>query len=517
MQVGPFRNEPIETFQTEAERQAMKKALAEVRAQFGRTYPLIIGGERVMTQQTLPSINPSAPSEVVGMAAKAGKAEAEAALEAAWKAFPAWAALSQEARSRVLLRAAAIMRRRKMELAAWLVYEVGKNWVEASADVAEAIDFIEYYARSALDYYRPGAVEVTPWPNEDNESFYIPMGAGVSIAPWNFPIAIYTGMMIAPIAVGNTVIAKPAEDAVVVGAKVFEILEEAGLPPGVANFLPGVGEEVGAYLVAHPKTRFITFTGSMEVGLKINETAAKLAPGQKWIKRVVTEMGGKDAIIVDETADLEAAALGVVTSAYGFSGQKCSAASRLIVLDEVHDDLMERVLDRAEKLVVGPAEENPDLGPVINAEQEEKILGYIEIGQSEGQLRLGGKKLEGEGYFLAPTVFDDVDPKARIAQEEIFGPVLSVIRVPDFDAALEVANDTVYGLTGGVYSRDRARLERARREFMVGNLYFNRKITGALVGVQPFGGFNLSGTNAKTGSPDYLGLFLLMKSVTERF
>ncbi|WP_293174385.1 L-glutamate gamma-semialdehyde dehydrogenase [Oceanithermus sp.] len=517
MTIEPFRNEPILLFKDEAERKAMQAALAEVKAQLGRDYPLIIGGDKVVTADWLPSFDPSDPGRLVGRAAKAGPAEADAALEAAWKAFETWKRWPQEHRSRVLWKAAAIMRRRKFELAAWMVYEVGKNWVEAIADVAEAIDFLEYYGRIALNLKGPEAVPLYPYPGEDNEAFYIPLGAGVSISPWNFPVAIFTGMLAGPIAVGNTVVAKPAEDSSVVAYKVFEILEEAGLPPGVANLLPGVGEEVGAHLVAHPDTRFVTFTGSLEVGLIITETAAKRIPNQRWIKRVVTELGGKDAILVDETADLDLAAQHIVASAYGFSGQKCSAASRLIVVDEVHDLLMEKVTERSEKLVVGPAEENPDLGPVINAEQEAKVLKYIGIGKNEGQLVLGGEKLEGPGFFIAPTVFTGVDPHARIAQEEIFGPVLSTTRVGDFDEGLEVANATRYGLTGGVFSRDRERLERARYEFHVGNLYFNRKITGALVGVQPFGGFNLSGTDSKAGGPDYLHHFVQMKSVTERF
>ena len=387
---------------------------------------------------------------------------------------------------------------------------------ECIEKVAEAIDFLEYYARQALKYKYP-SVEVVPYPGEDNESFYIPLGAGVVIAPWNFPIAIFTGMLAGPVAVGNTVVAKPAEDTVIIAAKVFEILHEAGFPPGVVNFLPGKGSEVGAYLVEHPRTRFINFTGSLEVGLWINQAAAKLAPGQRWIKRVFLELGGKDAIIVDETADFDAATEGILISAYGFQGQKCSAASRLIVTEKAFEPLMERVLKRAERLVVGPAEENPDLGPVASKAQEKKILSYIEIGKGEGQLVLGGERLEGEGYFIAPTIFTEVSPTAKIAQEEIFGPVLSVIRVKDFGEALEVANNTVYGLTGGVYSRKREHLERARREFHVGNLYFNRKITGALVGVQPFGGFNLSGTDTKAGGPDYLLHFLQMKTVAERF
>ena len=511
----PYRPEPVETFLTPEPLAAMHKALVEVKAQLGHHYPLIIGGEKVDTARKVVSTNPSDPAQVVGTTAMASAAEADAALEAAWKAFASWKKWPQEDRSRLLMKAAHIMKRRQRELEAWLVWEIGKNYVEAAAEVAEAIDFLRYYAIQSLKY--AAGAPVTHFPGEDNEAFYIPLGAGVVIAPWNFPLAILCGMIMGPVAVGNTVVAKPAEDTVVIAAKLFEVFEEAGVPAGVVNFLPGEGSEVGAHLVAHPKTRFVNFTGSLEVGLRINETAAKLAPGQLWLKRVFLELGGKDGLIVDETADLEAAALGTVQSAFGFQGQKCSAASRLIVVDKVADLVVERVVERARRLSVGPAEENPDMGPVASAQQENTVRKYLDIGQGEGKLVLGGHRLEGSGYFFEPTVFDHVAPDARIAQEEIFGPVLSVIRVPDFDAALEVANGTRFGLTGGVYSGSRERLERARREFHVGNLYFNRKITGALVGVQPFGGFNLSGTDTKAGGPDYLLNFLQMKSVTERY
>lgn len=515
MNLEPYRPENIETFQNPEVIEAMRRSLAAVRSQFGRHYPLIIGSEKVYTQATITSTNPSYPSEVIGVTAKAGIAEADAALDAAWRAYKSWRDWPQEHRSRLLLKAAQIMKQRQRELEAWLVYEIGKNWVEAAADVAEAIDFIRYYAISALKY-KDGA-PVVPYPGEDNAAFYLPLGVGVVIAPWNFPLAILAGMTVGPVAVGNCVVAKPAEDTVVIAAKLFEILEEAGLPAGVANFLPGKGSEIGAHLVEHPRTRFVNFTGSLEVGLRINESAAKLSPGQIWLKRVFLELGGKDGLIVDETADIAAAAQASVMSAFGFQGQKCSAASRLIVVDGVYQQLMEQVLARCEGLVVGPAEENPDMGPVASAKQENTVLSYIELGQQEGRLALGGRRLEGSGYFISPTIFEGVAPHARIAQEEIFGPVLAVIRVPDYSTALEVANTTRFGLTGGVFSRKRERLEQARREFHVGNLYFNRKITGALVGVQPFGGFNLSGTNTKAGGPDYLLNFLQMKSVTERF
>lgn len=516
MNVEPYRPHPIETFHSAESLQQMQQALAYVRSQLGRHYPLLINGQHVDTPDQVVSTNPSDPTQVIGSSAKATAQHAEQALEGAWQAFSTWKNWPQEDRSRVLLKAAAIMKRRQRELEAWLVMEIGKNFVEASAEVAEAIDFLTYYALMALKYKYP-SVPLTPVDGEDNESFYLPLGVGVVIAPWNFPLAIFAGMIAGPIAVGNTIVAKPAEDTVVIGAKLFEILAEAGLPAGVAQFLPGEGREVGAYLVSHPKTRFINFTGSLEVGLRINQEAAVVGAGQLWLKRVFLELGGKDGLIVDETADLDSAAQGAVQSAFGFQGQKCSAASRLIVVDEVHDALMERVLQRAQNLSVGPAHENPDMGPVASAQQESTVRKYLDIGQQEARLALGGQRLEGSGYFFAPTIFTGVNPTDRLAQEEIFGPVLSVLRVPNFATALEVANGTRFGLTGGVYSRKRERLEQARREFHVGNLYLNRKITGALVGVQPFGGFNLSGTDTKAGGPDYLLNFMQMKSVTERF
>ncbi|MCA0239227.1 MAG: L-glutamate gamma-semialdehyde dehydrogenase [Proteobacteria bacterium] len=515
MHILPFANEPYDSFTSPAAQDEMRAALASVRSQFGRSYPAVIGGKRVQRDALIVSTNPSAPNEVVGKASRATREDAEAALDAAWKAFDGWKRWQQEDRSRVMLKAAAIMRRRQRELEAWLVYEIGKNWVEASAEVAEMIDFTEYYARQALRHVG-GLGHLNAVPGEENESFYIPLGAGLTIAPWNFPLALMTGMTVGAIVVGNTVVCKPAEDTVVAVAKMAEIFEEAGLPPGVVNYLPGLGSEVGAYLVEHPRTRFINFTGSLATGRRINEAAAKVGEGQRWFKRVFLELGGKDAILVDETADLDAAALGLVQSAYGYQGQKCSACSRLVVVDSVYDALIERVVERAKALRVAAAESNPDLGPVCNLAQDAKVREYLAIGRSEGKLLLGGRRLDGEGFFFEPTVFGDVAPGARLAQEEVFGPVVAAIRVKGFDEGLAVVNDTVYGLTGALYSRDRARIERARREFHVGNLYFNRKCTGALAGVQPFGGFNLTGTDTKTGGPDYLLQFLQMKSVAER-
>jgi 1-pyrroline-5-carboxylate dehydrogenase len=515
MHVLPYANEPIETFSTSAKVEEMHNALRTVKSQFGKTYPLVIGGKKITTKAMLTSTNPSAPSEVVGMTAKAIREHADAAIEAAWSAFESWRLWKQEDRSRVMLKAAQLMRQRKRELEAWLVYEIGKNFIEASAEVAEMIDFTEYYARQALKHVG-GLGSLNAYPGEENESFYIPLGAGLTIAPWNFPMALMTGMTVGAIVVGNTVVCKPAEDTVVSLAKVFDIFEEAGLPPGVVNYLPGQGGEVGQYLVEHPRTRFVNFTGSLATGKRINEAAAKVVDGQRWIKRVFLELGGKDAILVDETADLDAAALGVIQSAYGYQGQKCSACSRLIVVDGVYDALLERVVERAKKLTVGRADQNPDLGPVCNLAQDRKVREYLEIGQSEGKLLVGGKRLDDEGFFFQPTVFGDIAPRARLAQEEVFGPVVAAIRVKDFEHGLAVVNDTLYGLTGALYSRDRHRIEIARRDFHVGNFYVNRKCTGALAGVQPFGGFNLSGTDTKTGGPDYLLQFLQMKAVAER-
>jgi 1-pyrroline-5-carboxylate dehydrogenase len=512
----PYANEPIETFASPEMQSTMRLALDAVRRDFGKTYPLVIGGKAILTESTLASTNPSAPSEVVGFTARATSAHVDAALEAAWSAFESWRRWKQEDRSRLMLKAAQIMRTRKRELEAWLVYEIGKNYIEASAEVAEMIDFTEYYARQALKHTGPLG-SLIHFAGEENESFYMPLGAGVTIGPWNFPMALMTGMCVGAIVVGNTIVAKPAEDTIVSVSKVVDIFTEAGLPPGVLNYLPGVGSEVGAYLVEHPRTRFINFTGSLATGKRINESAARVVDGQRWIKRVFLELGGKDPILVDETADLSAAALGVVQSAFGYQGQKCSACSRLIVVSSVYERLLEEIVERAKKLTVDAAEKNPDLGPVCNRAADAKIKSYLEVGKTGGKLLLGGRRLEGEGFFFEPTVFGDIRPKDRMAQEEVFGPVVSAIRVENFEEGLKVVNDTVYGLTGALYSRDRVRIERARRDFHVGNFYINRKCTGALVGVQPFGGFNLSGTDTKTGGPDYLLQFLQMKAVAERF
>jgi 1-pyrroline-5-carboxylate dehydrogenase len=513
----PYKNEPYLDWTDESNQKAMRRALEGVESSLGRSYPLIIGGERVETDGEIVSVNPSNPSQVVGRTGRATEREADMALETATKTFGSWSKTEPEARARILLRAAAIMRRRKFEMLAWEVYEGGKPWAEADAQVAEAIDFLEYYAREMLRL--KGGVDIYSIAGEESRYFYQPMGVGVTIAPWNFPTAILTGMSSAAIVTGNTVVMKPSEYTSVIGAKVAEIFEEAGLPEGVLNFCPGFGGEIGDYLVGDARTRFVSFTGSVATGLRINELAAKQIENQRWVKRVIVETGGKDAMIVDKGADLDAAAADIVKSAYGYSGQKCSAASRAILHRDVYDEVLDKVVAKALALEVGvPESADVQMGPVISEQQFEKISDYIEAGKDEGERVLGEDPGDPEnGYFVPPTVYGDVDPKARIAQEEIFGPVLSVIAARDFDEALAIANDNPYGLTGGVYSNNRYHLERARHEFKAGNVYFNRGITGALVGVQPFGGFGLSGTDSKAGGPDYLPLHMLARTVVERF
>jgi 1-pyrroline-5-carboxylate dehydrogenase len=509
-----FKNEPFTNFSLPENKKAFQDALAKVESELGREYDLIIGGERIKTEKKSRSINPSNKDQVIGIVSQADQALAEKAIQVAASTFESWKAVPAQARSRYLYKAAAIMRRRKHEFSAWLVKEAGKSWAEADADTAEAIDFMEYYGRQMdkLAERQP----LTRIPGEDNELYYIPLGVGIVIPPWNFPLAIMVGMTTAAIVAGNTVVLKPASTTPVIAAKFMEILEDAGVPAGVVNFVPGSGGEIGDYLVEHPLTRFISFTGSRDVGLRINELAAKHRPGQKWIKRLVAEMGGKDSIIVDNDCDLELAAQAIVASAFGFSGQKCSACSRAIVHQDVYDQVLNRVVELTKKLTVGDVV-NPDFytGPVIDEKAYNKILEYIEIGKQEGKLMAGGEKGEGNGFFIMPTIFADVDPQARIMQEEIFGPVVAFTKARDFDHALEIANNTEYGLTGSVISRNRAHLEKARTEFHVGNLYFNRKCTGALVGVHPFGGFNMSGTDSKAGGPDYLLLFTQAKLVSE--
>ncbi len=514
--VGPFRNEPSTDFNKPENLQAMRTAIEKVRSQLGREYPLIIGGRHVTTKDKIRSINPANPHELVGLFQKAGKEEVEPAMKAALKAFDSWSRTPVEERANLLFRTAEIIRKRKHEFSAWMIFEVSKNFAEADADIAELIDFCEFYGREALRLAK--AEPPVQLPGERDYLWYIPLGVGIVIPPWNFPGAIMAGMTSASIVCGNTVILKPSSDSPAIAAKFVEALIEAGMPDGVVNFCPGAGASFGDALVSHPKTRYIAFTGSREVGLRINQVAAQQAPGQIWIKRTVLEMGGKDAIIVDADANLEAAADGVAAAAFGFQGQKCSACSRLILDEKIYERFIDMLKVRVEKITLGDPTQNPGMGAVINEASMKSILGYIEHGVKEGRLITGGRRdtKHGDGYFIQPTVIADLKPKSKLEQEEIFGPVLAVIKARDFEHALEIANDTEFGLTGALYSSSHEKLERAKREFHVGNLYLNRKCTGAIVGAHPFGGFNMSGTDSKAGGPDYLFLFTQAKSIGEK-
>jgi 1-pyrroline-5-carboxylate dehydrogenase len=512
----PFVNEPFVDFSQPENKRRMREALAHVRAKLGREYDIVIGGRRLKTAGKILSMNPAHPAEVIGVHQRAGAEHVEEAMQAAQAAFVSWKKVRVEERAALLFAAAALIRERSFEFCAWLTLEVGKNWGEADADVGETIDFLEFYGREALRLDQ--ATTPIQFPGERNELRYIPLGVGAVIPPWNFPFAIMAGMTAASIVCGNTVILKPSVDAPTIAAKFMELLEEVGLPDGVVNLCQGEGAEFGSAVVVHPQTRFIAFTGSKAVGLEIHERAAKTQPGQIFIKRTILEMGGKDSIIVESDCNLDAALEGVVASAFGFNGQKCSACSRAIVAADIYDVFCDRLQERVAKIQTGDPAENVYTGPVISEKAYRKILNYIEIGKKEGTLLNGGHAIETPegGYYIAPTVIADVAPTARIALEEIFGPVLAVIKSRSFDDALAIANNTEYGLTGALYTSSREKLDRAREEFHVGNLYFNRKCTGAMVGAHPFGGFNMSGTDSKAGGPDYLLLFTQAKSIAEK-
>jgi 1-pyrroline-5-carboxylate dehydrogenase len=512
---GEFKNEPFVDFSKPENRKAMEDALKKVAGQLGREYPLYIGGEKVTTTEKLRSTNPSHPEQVIGIFQKATVEMGNRAVEKASEAFESWKCVPAEERVECIFRTADLLRERKFEMEAWVCYEVGKTWPEADADIAETIDFCEFYGREMLRL--AGPQPLAPMKGEKNYLLYIPLGVGAVIPPWNFPAAIMAGMTVASIVTGNTVVLKPSSDSPTIAAKFVELLYEAGVPKDVVSFVSGPGGSTGDAIIAHPKTRYIAFTGSKEVGLHISEQAAKKQPGQIWIKRTVLEMGGKDAIIVDDEADLDAAVEGVAVSAFGYQGQKCSACSRAIVTQKIYNAFVDKLKARVEKIRVGPAEDPGNyMGPVVNKSSMKSILDYIETGKKEGRLLTGGGPAGGDGYFIQPTVIADVSPKARIAQEEIFGPVLAVIPAKDFDNALEIANNTEFGLTGAVYSKNPKKLEKAAEQFHVGNLYFNRKCTGAMVGAHPFGGFNMSGTDSKAGGQDYLLLFLQAKTVAEK-
>ena len=506
-----FRNEPLTDFSKEENAQAMRAAIAKVKSELGREYPLVIGDERITTGNRLESLNPANRTEVVGLFHKASKELANRAVESAYKTFQNWKNTTAEERANLSFRVATILRERKHEMSAWMIHEVAKTWAEADGDTAEAIDFMEFYGREMLRYSEDQPL--TKIPGENNQLEYIPLGVGAVIPPWNFPLAIMAGMTAASIVTGNTVVLKPSSDAPTIAYKFFEILEESGMPAGVVNFMTGSGAEVGDVIVDHPLTRFVAFTGSKEIGLRINERAAKVHDGQLWIKRVVAEMGGKDAIVVADDANLEEAATGVVQAAFGFQGQKCSACSRAIIDAKIYETMLDKIAERTQKIKVGdPTDSGTNMSAVINQKAFKTINEYIEKGKADGGRVLIGGGSDGEqGFFIEPTVIADVKPGSTIEQEEIFGPVLAVMKAENFDEALKIANDTQFGLTGAVYSTDQAKLNRAQREFHVGNLYLNRKCTGALVGVHPFGGFNMSGTDSKGGGRDYLLLFMQAK------
>ncbi|MBX7165430.1 MAG: proline dehydrogenase family protein [Pirellulales bacterium] len=522
VQVGPgtggvFHNEPPTDFTSAAARAAFASALEEVRSTLGRHEPLVIGGRAVETATRIESRDPSATARVVGTTASAGRAEVDTAVAVARSALPGWHALGAHRRGDLLRGVAAQMRHRRFELAAWEVYECGKPWREADADVAEAIDFLEFYARGAEALEQPHGVDA---PGEENRFTYLPRGVAAVIAPWNFPLAILTGMTAAALATGNTVVMKPAEQSPIIAARLKDLCIAAGLPPGVVNYLPGDGATAGAALVEHPDVALIAFTGSREVGLAIHRRAAEMsaAADSRGVKRVIAEMGGKNAILVDADADLDEAVLGIVRSAFGYSGQKCSACSRAVVHEAVYDALLERLVEAARSLVIAPAEDpGCQLGPLIDAEALERVQQSIALGRREGRevLSVDVGPLAQQGHFVGPHIFADLDPGSRLAQEEIFGPVLAVLRARDFAHGVEIVNATRYALTAGVYSRSPAHLEQARRELLAGNVYLNRPITGALVHRQPFGGFRLSGIGSQAGGSDYLLQFVVPRTVTE--
>ncbi|RBW67425.1 L-glutamate gamma-semialdehyde dehydrogenase [Bacillus taeanensis] len=508
-----YKHEPFTDFTIEENKHLFEEALTFVNSQLGKPYPLVIGGERITTDENTVSINPANRKEVIGTVSKANKELAEQAMQTALSTFNTWKKHDPEERANILFRAADIIRRRKHEFSGYLVKEAGKPWKEADADTAEAIDFLVYYARQMMKLKDGSPVESRE--GEMNKFNYIPLGVGVIISPFNFPLAIMAGTVAAAVVTGNTVLLKPSDHTPVVAAKFVEVMEEAGLPHGVINYIPGSGEEIGDYLVDHPKTRFISFTGSREVGCRIYERAAKVQSGQIWLKRVIAEMGGKDTVVVDKDADVELAASSIVYSAFGFSGQKCSAGSRAVVHEDIYNEVLEKAVVLTKALAMGnPEDVNTYMGPVIGQASYNKIMKYIGIGKEEGRLMTGGEGDDSKGYFIQPTIIADVDEKARLMQEEIFGPVVAFCKARDFDHMMEIANNTEYGLTGALLSNTAEHIERAEEEFHVGNLYFNRGCTGAIVGYHPFGGFNMSGTDSKAGGPDYLIMHMQAKTTS---
>lgn len=506
LKLDTFTNEPNTDFSKDREVQALKEAILSFRQELGKDYPVIIGGEKIYTEEKITSINPGKTDEVIGYMSKVNREMAETAIQTATNTFETWKQVRPEKRADYLFKAADLMRKKRHEFSAVLILEAGKNYEEADAEVSEAIDFMEYYGRSMIQLEEDTHF-VKSIPNETNRLTYIPLGVGFIVPPWNFPLAICTGLTVSAVVTGNTTLLKPASVTPIIAYKFVELMEEIGLPKGVINFIPGDSSVMGDCITGHPLTRFISFTGSKDVGLHINELAGKTAKGQKWIKRVNAEMGGKDGIVIDETADLEAAAKSIVSSAFSFQGQKCSAGSRAIIVESVYDEVIQKVIQLASELKLGNGEENYCVGPVIDQKAFNTILNYIEIGKKEAKLVLGGDTGSEEGYYIQPTIFIDAEPNSTIMQEEIFGPVLTIAKAKDWEEAIEIYNNTEYGLTGGFFSSNEERINQAIERMYCGNLYINRNVTGALVGVHPFGGFNLSGTDSKAGSYDYLKLF----------
>jgi RHH-type transcriptional regulator, proline utilization regulon repressor / proline dehydrogenase / delta 1-pyrroline-5-carboxylate dehydrogenase len=509
-----FPNAPERNYSLAEDRQRMRDALAKVKKRFGQFYPLVIDGKNVATEKELQSLNPARPSEVVGRVAITALKEVQLAIDAAKKALPMWRNHSADKRAEYLFKAAEIVEQERDELAAWQVFEVGKNWREADADICETIDYLHYYAKEMIGLAKPRRLRV---PGEINAYFYQPKGIAVIIAPWNFPMAICAGMTVASLVAGNTALVKPSERSSVIAAKFVDIMRRTGLPDGVVNFIPGLGTEIGDFIVQHPEIHLIAFTGSRATGCRINKLASDVAQGQDHLKKVIAEMGGKNAIIIDSDANLDEAVLGTIQSAFGYQGQKCSACSRVILLEAIYDHFVSRLIETARSLHIG-APENPGnlIGPVIDARAYESIRRYVEIGKSEATLAYEGDVSHlPEGYFIGPAIFTDVAPDATIAREEIFGPVLSVFKAKSLDEAIALAMNAEYALTGGFYSRSPANIIRMSQEFRVGNLYINRKCTGAIVARQPFGGLKMSGIGSKAGGPDYLLQFMDPRVVTE--
>ncbi len=513
--VHQFQNEPLTDFSRGQARDEMRRALQDVEGQFGEDYPLVINGKATTTRGSIVVRNPSKKSQTLGTVNAATADLAVQAIESAKSAWTQWRKIPFNHRAEYLELIAAEMRNRRFELAAWMVHECGKPWKEADGDVAEAIDFCKYYALAMRDL---NSALTCDYPGEENQYQYRSRGVAVVIAPWNFPLAILTGMVAAALVTGNTVVMKPAEQSSIIASKLANMIRDAGVPTGVVNYLPGVGEDVGPALVSHPDVEIVAFTGSREVGLAINKLASEPVPEQTTIKRVIAELGGKNAMIIDQDADLDDAVQGVISSAFGYAGQKCSACSRVIVVGDIYETFLERLKSACESLVIGPASEpGIDFGPVIDEQAYQRIQDYIAIGKEECEtvVAIDVGKLAKEGYFIGPHVFANMEPDSRLLHNEIFGPVLCVQKARNLDQALQFANSTPYALTGGIYSRSPKNLQRAREEFQVGNLYLNRPITGAIVQRHPFGGYKMSGIGTKAGGPDYLLQFLIPVSICE--